>query len=257
VRENRTPGTVRGLSGNWQSYLDSNPLHELENPECAQRQFNNLYRNGSCEPPKNYPILSGYGLREEIPINKLIWVDKILDSQTSETIVGLKNVTSTEDYFNDHFPLKPVLPGVLIIESLVSLSKRLIERTLALNNLADKKPIVKTIQSTKFRKFVQPGDQLIMDATLETFTASESTLKVKATVDNKAVATLSATFVHLDKAQYKKNVSCLTGWLPAGLKYSFPQKHLTLHTNKCFHNGKSVNKFLHCNFDHYDRIESF
>jgi len=180
------------------------PLNELEPPERARAQFKNLYAEGSPLPSQSPPrsVTCLYDDNNTKAVKKRIWVDRILDSQTPDKIQGIKNVTATEDFFNDHFPLKPILPGVIIIESIISLAKILIEKKLAEHNLDTKKPILTSCKKIKLRKFIQPGDQLLIEAQLIDFDAEKSVLKAKASVDNKTASTLSIEFVHLDRQHY-------------------------------------------------------
>ena len=179
-------------------------LSELDPPERARIQFENLYAEGYPLPCKSFLPRSRL-MREKIPINKKRWVDRILDCEEPERILGIKNVTATEDYFNDHFPLKPILPGVMILESLIGLSGILVERLLAERGFADRKPVLKHSKKIKFRKFVQPGDQLLIDAKLTDFTPWKSSVKAKSTVNEKTAATISIEFEHLDLEEYRKN----------------------------------------------------
>jgi len=181
-----------------------NPLNELINPDNAKRHFMHIYTDTESHPPTHFPPLTNHGSREGIPVKKRIWVDRILNYEESGRIVGVKNVSSTEDCFNDHFPLKPILPGVFILESMVSLSRTLVERTLIKNGLNVKKPILKSMQKIKFRRFVQPGDQLVMDSILENYDLYKSRVKAKAFVGDKIVANLSIEFVHLEREHYLK-----------------------------------------------------
>lgn len=180
------------------------PLSELNSPETARIQFENLYTEGYPLPHKT-PLHQSRLMREKIPINKRRWVDRIIDCEEPERIMGIKNVTATEDYLNDHFPLKPVLPGVMILESLIGLSGILVERLLADQGFADRKPVLKHSKKIKFRRFVQPGDQLVIDAKLIDFTPKISSIKAKAKVNEKTAATISIEFEHLDREEYKKN----------------------------------------------------
>jgi len=180
------------------------PLSELDTPEKTRIQFKNLYTKGYPLPHKT-PLPQSRLMREKIPINKRRWVDRIIDYEEHERIMGIKNVTATEDYFNDHFPLKPILPGVMILESLIGLSGILVERLLADQGFTDRKPLLKHSKKIKFRRFVQPGDQLVIDAKLIDFTPKISSIKAKATVNEKTAATISIEFEHLDREEYKKN----------------------------------------------------
>jgi 3-hydroxyacyl-[acyl-carrier-protein] dehydratase len=86
-------------------------------------------------------------------------VDKILEL-TPEEVVGLKNVTINEPFFQGHFPGQPIMPGVLIIEALAQAGGIL---ALALVPDLRGKPIYFTgMDKVRFRKPVRPGDQLIL-----------------------------------------------------------------------------------------------
>jgi 3-hydroxyacyl-[acyl-carrier-protein] dehydratase len=110
----------------------------------------------------------------------------------------------TADYFNDHFPLKPLLPGVIIMDALIHCARILIDRTLTTRGLDRKKAILARSQKVKFRKFVQPGDQLMLNVKMQDFQPQGSTVTAKALVQDKMVATLSAEFSHMDRDEYIK-----------------------------------------------------
>ena len=90
----------------------------------------------------------------------MLLVDKILEITPGKSIVGLKNVTFNEDFFNGHFPEKPVMPGVLITEAMGQTGGLLL-----MNSIEDPKSKVvyfTGLDKIKFRKTVHPGDQLMM-----------------------------------------------------------------------------------------------
>src|SRR5436190_5468226 len=94
-------------------------------------------------------------------------VDRVLECRPGESIRALKNVTYNEPYFQGHFPARPVMPGVIIIEALAQAAGILAFVT------ADVVPDDSTrfyfvgIDKARFRKPVEPGDQLILTAKLE------------------------------------------------------------------------------------------
>lgn len=85
-------------------------------------------------------------------------VDRINELQPERRIVGIKNVTVNEPFFQGHFPGRPVMPGVLIIEAMAQVGGILAFKSMG--NVA--KPVVYLtgVDSAKFRKPVVPGDQL-------------------------------------------------------------------------------------------------
>ncbi|MCC6697469.1 MAG: UDP-3-O-[3-hydroxymyristoyl] N-acetylglucosamine deacetylase [Candidatus Hydrogenedentes bacterium] len=102
-------------------------------------------------------------------------VDRILSFVPFERVVGIKNVTVNEPYFQGHWPSMPVMPGVLIIESMAQVSSVLIFHD---NSLPGKVAIFLGIDRAKFRRTVVPGDQLILEA--EMIQMRRNACKVKA-----------------------------------------------------------------------------
>ena len=94
-----------------------------------------------------------------------ILVDRILDIVPGERITGLKNVTINEPFFQGHFPGIPVMPGVLIIEAMAQAGGVLIAETVDLESMGALIYFM-SIDKVKFRKPVEPGDQLILELEL-------------------------------------------------------------------------------------------
>jgi 3-hydroxyacyl-[acyl-carrier-protein] dehydratase len=90
-------------------------------------------------------------------------VDRVLDWVANEKIIGLKNVTFNEPFFPGHFPGKPVMPGVLIIESMAQVGGLLAYKSLP--RLKGKLIFFMGVDKVKFRKPVVPGDQMILELT--------------------------------------------------------------------------------------------
>jgi len=88
-----------------------------------------------------------------------LYIEKMRDVVLGQSAVGIKNVSINEDIFQGHFPDKPVFPGVLIVEAMAQTASALVVETL---DLAGKNPLVyfMSLEATKFRKLVEPGDQL-------------------------------------------------------------------------------------------------
>lgn len=115
----------------------------------------------------------------------MLLVDRIIEMDT-ERIVGIKNVTANEPFFNGHFPEFPVMPGVLIIEALAQTAG-----VLVLGQIPDRENklvFLASIERAKFRQPVVPGDQLRMEAIITKNKISVAKISAKATVDGQLVA---------------------------------------------------------------------
>jgi 3-hydroxyacyl-[acyl-carrier-protein] dehydratase len=90
-------------------------------------------------------------------------VDRIVEMDPPNRIVGLKNVTMNEEFFQGHFPGAPVMPGVLILEAMAQVAGVLLYREIPEEDRAKKLIYFTGIENAKFRRPVLPGDQLRME----------------------------------------------------------------------------------------------
>lgn len=91
-------------------------------------------------------------------------VDRILEVQTGQRIVGIKNVTFNEGFFQGHFPHQPVMPGVLICEAMAQVGAILAHASRGGAD-SDKVFVLTGLDRVKFKRPVQPGDQLRLELT--------------------------------------------------------------------------------------------
>jgi UDP-3-O-[3-hydroxymyristoyl] N-acetylglucosamine deacetylase/3-hydroxyacyl-[acyl-carrier-protein] dehydratase len=123
-------------------------------------------------------------------------VDKIVDLVPKEHVVGIKNVTANEPFFSGHFPGRPIMPGVLIIEAMAQVGGILLLDTE--ENPAEKLVYFTGIDKVKFRKLVLPGDQLRFELDMLRYRQSICKMAGKAFVGEELVceAELSAAVVN-------------------------------------------------------------
>ena len=93
-------------------------------------------------------------------------IDRVVNIEVNRFAVGLKNVTVNEPHFEGHFPVLPVMPGVLIIEAMAQTSAVLVVETLGVID-QDLLVYFMSIESAKFRHVVQPGDTLELHVTVD------------------------------------------------------------------------------------------
>ncbi|MGB5883927.1 MAG: 3-hydroxyacyl-ACP dehydratase FabZ [Desulfobulbales bacterium] len=114
-------------------------------------------------------------------------VDRILGGEKSKSMIGLKNVSMNEPYFQGHFPSDPIMPGVLILEGMAQVGGIL--AYYSLREMIGKKLIYFAgIDKVRFRRPVVPGDQLIFEMTVIKHKGKIWKMEGKATVDSEVVA---------------------------------------------------------------------
>ncbi len=111
-------------------------------------------------------------------------VDKIVD-YTENEVTGIKCVTMNEPFFQGHFPDHPIMPGVLIIESLAQTGAIFISTRI--ENPDDYLPYFARIDKVKFKSPVRPGDVLVNKCKLVSFKNNVMKMEAKAYVDDKVV----------------------------------------------------------------------
>jgi 3-hydroxyacyl-[acyl-carrier-protein] dehydratase len=89
----------------------------------------------------------------------LLMIDRVIDIHTGESATGIKNVSINEHYFAGHFPTKPVMPGVLIIEAMAQTAAVVVIHSMG-GSAEGKLVYFMSIDEARFRKPVMPGDQL-------------------------------------------------------------------------------------------------
>lgn len=129
----------------------------------------------------------------------MLLVDRILEIEEGKRIVGLKNVTANEQFFQGHFPGAPVMPGVLIVEAMAQCGA-----VLFLRDLPDRDRklfLFGGVDKARFRRPVIPGDQLIMELTVLQKRGSSARLRGEAKVDGALVAEADLLSVMTDRPE--------------------------------------------------------
>jgi 3-hydroxyacyl-[acyl-carrier-protein] dehydratase len=144
-------------------------------------------------------ILDTNGIQAILPHRyPFLMVDAILEMERLKRIVGVKNVSINEGFFAGHFPGKPIMPGVLIIESMAQTGGLLLLQEV---EDRDRKLLYfVAIDDARFRRPVLPGDQLRVEVNVLSWRSSFCKLEGKATVDGEiaAEATLMCKMVDRD-----------------------------------------------------------
>ena len=111
-------------------------------------------------------------------------VDRIEDLEVGKRVIGLKNVTINEPFFQGHFPGRPIMPGVLIIEAMAQVGGMLL---MGIIDGAEQVVYFMSLDNVKWRKPVKPGDQLIFELEVTQIRGSVCKLRGLAKVDGDVV----------------------------------------------------------------------
>ncbi|MEQ2129072.1 3-hydroxyacyl-ACP dehydratase FabZ [Caldanaerobacter subterraneus KAk] len=119
-------------------------------------------------------------------------VDRIIELEEGKRAVGIKNVTANEPFFQGHFPDNPIMPGVLIVEALAQVAG------IAVMNVEEfkgKLGLFAGIDKCRFKKVVRPGDQLILEVSIDSIKMGLVKAKGVAKVGEEIAATAELMFV--------------------------------------------------------------
>jgi 3-hydroxyacyl-[acyl-carrier-protein] dehydratase len=115
-----------------------------------------------------------------------LFVDAIVEMERLKRVVGIKNVTINESYFQGHFPGQPIMPGVLIIESMAQTGGLLLLQEVP--DRENKLLYFVAVDGARFRRPVVPGDQLKVEMTVISWRGDFCKLEGRATVDGQLAA---------------------------------------------------------------------
>jgi len=113
----------------------------------------------------------------------ILLVDRVLELEPHVRIKALKNVTMNEPYFVGHFPARPVMPGVMMLEALAQTAALLSFESNGVDPNDDMVVYFVGIDGARFKRVVEPGDQLVLQAKLERAKGGIYKFSTQASVD--------------------------------------------------------------------------
>jgi 3-hydroxyacyl-[acyl-carrier-protein] dehydratase len=124
-----------------------------------------------------------------------LFVDKITRLELGKRATGIKYLTMEDDFFRGHFPGKPIMPGVLIVEAMAQVGGVMM---LAPEENRGKLAYFLAAENVKFRKTVIPGDELTLEVEADKIKSRTGKVRAKAFVDGKIVAEADLMFALVD-----------------------------------------------------------
>jgi 3-hydroxyacyl-[acyl-carrier-protein] dehydratase len=130
------------------------------------------------------PALDIHRILQKLPHRyPFLLVDRVLELERDVRIKALKNVSIDEPFFMGHFPARPVMPGVLMLEALAQAAALLSFESLGLDPGDDIVVYFVGIDGARFKRPVEPGDQLILEATVDRVKSGIYKYRTRASVD--------------------------------------------------------------------------
>jgi 3-hydroxyacyl-[acyl-carrier-protein] dehydratase len=126
-----------------------------------------------------------------------IWIDRFLDFQPGKSARAIKTLSMAEDYFADHFPGYPVMPGTLILEGLAQTGGILVGEV----NDFQEKVVLAKVPWARFHREAFPGEQLIYDVEVLHLRPEGAAVGGKVTSDHEPLVEAEIFFAHLDKSR--------------------------------------------------------
>jgi len=121
-------------------------------------------------------------------------IDRIVDCEPGVSATGLKNFSRSDEFFQDHFPGMPIVPGVLQIEMIAQMAGKCI--AMSLSNVL---PVLGTVKEAKFYKNIRPGDQCLIKIQVTKVAKSYSLAEGLIEVSGEKMSTASVLFGHVER----------------------------------------------------------
>jgi 3-hydroxymyristoyl/3-hydroxydecanoyl-(acyl carrier protein) dehydratase len=125
---------------------------------------------------------------------RFVLLDRITSVEPGRRGTAFKNIAFSEDYFDDHFPLKPIVPGVLILEGMAQLSGLVLEEGARESFGRRLKALMSIVEKAKFRRPARPGDRLDYETEVRSMNELGGKVAVRASCGDRAVAEGSLVF---------------------------------------------------------------
>jgi 3-hydroxyacyl-[acyl-carrier-protein] dehydratase len=129
-------------------------------------------------------------------------IDRIVEVEPGKRLRAVKNLTLGEEYLADHFPTFPVMPGVLMLQSLVEAGSWLLRAT---EDFRYSTIVLRQAKNVKYGSFMEPGKQLVLEVELQQFDQGLATFKGKGETEGRSAVSARFTLYRSNLAQAESN----------------------------------------------------
>ncbi len=146
---------------------------------------------------------------------KFILIDRVVSFEAGSTLTAVKNVSLAEEYLADHFPIFPVLPGVLLLEGLVESASWLVRQT---QDFANSMVLLAQARNVKYRSFAAPGMQIQYTVTAKGIEENVSSFKGVGICGDEPIVEAKFTLRHFNLAEKDPKMAMVDGSVVENLK---------------------------------------
>ncbi len=146
---------------------------------------------------------------------KFILIDRVVSFEAGATLTAVKNVSLAEEYLADHFPIFPVLPGVLLLEGLVESASWLVRQT---QDFANSMVLLAEARNVKYKSFAAPGMQIQYTVTAKDIEENVSSFKGVGICADKPIVEAKFTLRHFNLAEKDPKMAMVDGEVVEKLK---------------------------------------
>lgn len=146
---------------------------------------------------------------------KFILIDKVVSFEVGSTLAAVKNVSLAEEYLADHFPIFPVLPGVLLLEGLVESASWLVRQT---QDFANSMVLLAEARNVKYKSFAAPGMQIQYTVTAKDIEENVSSFKGVGICGDQPIVEAKFTLRHFNLAEKDPKMAMVDGEVVEKLK---------------------------------------
>jgi len=149
---------------------------------------------------------------------KFVLIDKIVSIEANNQITAVKNLSLAEEYLADHFPIFPVLPGVLLLEGLIESGSWLVRKN---QDFANSMVLLKEAKNVRYKSFAAPGMQIRYSVTAKKIEQDVSSFTGEGTVDGESIVQAKFTLRHFNLAEKNPKMASVDSKVIESMKQRF------------------------------------